>query len=87
MAVPLAEALAALAEEETAAKGRPQIKVVVKGGSRTLPPRIEAGLYRVAREALSNVVRHANARLYGDTNARGFGKKSACNQLRDFQFH
>jgi len=31
-------------------------------GSRPLPARIEAGLYRIAQEALTNVVRHAHAR-------------------------
>ena len=31
-------------------------------GSRPLPARIEAGLYRIAQEALTNIVRHARAR-------------------------
>ena len=31
------------------------------GGDRPLPVRIEAGLYRMAQEALTNVVRHAKA--------------------------
>lgn len=31
------------------------------GGQRPLPVRIEAGLYRIAQEALNNVVRHAEA--------------------------
>lgn len=31
------------------------------GGGRPLPVRIEAGLYRIAQEALNNVVRHADA--------------------------
>jgi two-component system NarL family sensor kinase len=32
------------------------------GGDRPLPVRIEAGLYRMAQEALTNVVRHAKAK-------------------------
>ncbi len=33
----------------------------VIGGNHPLPVRIESGLYRMAQEALTNVVRHANA--------------------------
>jgi two-component system NarL family sensor kinase len=32
------------------------------GGSRPLPSRVEAGLYRIAQEAVANAVRHAAAR-------------------------
>jgi two-component system NarL family sensor kinase len=32
------------------------------GGQRPLPLRLEAGLYRIAQEALTNVACHANAR-------------------------
>lgn len=34
----------------------------VTGGSRPLPVRVEAGLYRIAQEALTNIVQHADAR-------------------------
>ena len=34
----------------------------VSGSGRPLPRRIEAGLYRIAQEALSNIVQHAHAR-------------------------
>jgi two-component system NarL family sensor kinase len=32
------------------------------GGARKLPARLEAGLYRIAQEALGNALRHAGAR-------------------------
>ena len=37
------------------------VRFEVVGGVPPLPARIEAGLYRVAQEALTNVVRHAQA--------------------------
>jgi two-component system NarL family sensor kinase len=57
----LAEALAALAEE-WAKRGDVSIAFEATGGSRPLPVRIEAGLYRMAQEAITNVFRHAEAR-------------------------
>ena len=48
----LPAALAALAEE---------IGVVFEGGAGPLPAAIEVGLYRIAREALQNALRHADA--------------------------
>jgi two-component system NarL family sensor kinase len=57
----LAQALKALAQE-AAAKGDLEIDFELTGGTRPLPVRIEAGLYRIAQEALSNVVQHAGAR-------------------------
>lgn len=56
----LAEALAALVQEQ-AALGGLQPTFEVTGEHRPLPLRIEAGLYRIAQEALTNVVRHAHA--------------------------
>jgi two-component system, NarL family, sensor kinase len=56
----LVEALTALVEEH-AAKGDLKLKLDVLGDSRALPLRIEAGLYRIAQEALTNVLRHAQA--------------------------
>ena len=57
----LSGALAALAdrvsEEEV-----PGVFFEAVGGSRPLPLRVEAGLYRIAQEALNNIIRHANAR-------------------------
>lgn len=51
----LAQALAELADEH------PQVLLEVTGGGRPLPARIEAGLYRIAQEALGNALRHAEA--------------------------
>ncbi|MCI0395618.1 MAG: GAF domain-containing sensor histidine kinase, partial [Chloroflexi bacterium] len=56
----LAEALELLARLE-AARGGFKVTVEVTGGSRPLPVRLEAGLYRIAQEALANVVQHAAA--------------------------
>ena len=40
----------------------PQIDFQASGGTRRLTARLEAGLYRIAQEALANVIRHADAR-------------------------
>lgn len=53
-------ALRALAEE-SAAKGELQIAFKSTGEPFLLPVRIEVGLYRIAQEALTNILRHANA--------------------------
>lgn len=58
---PLPEALAALGRAFTSENGV-QVQVRASGGAvATLPLRIEAELYRIAQEALTNVRRHANA--------------------------
>ena len=56
----LAEAFASLAEE-VSKKGDIDIGFEATGGSRLLPVRFESGLYRIAQEALNNVVQHAGA--------------------------
>ncbi|GIK55795.1 MAG: GAF domain-containing sensor histidine kinase [Chloroflexi bacterium] len=53
----LVEALAALAEQTAV-----PVDLLVQGGVRPLPRRLETGLYRLAQEALQNVSRHAQAR-------------------------
>lgn len=56
----LDQALAALIDDRRM-EAKMEITLEVSG-SRPLPARIEAGLYRIAQEALTNVVRHARAR-------------------------
>jgi two-component system NarL family sensor kinase len=56
----LAEAITQLAEEY-AIKGKLRLELDVNGENRPLPQRIEGGLYRMAQEALTNIIRHARA--------------------------
>jgi two-component system NarL family sensor kinase len=56
----LAEALAGLAAEMDGKDGL-AVRFKVKGAQRPLPARLETGLYRIAQEALANVVQHAKA--------------------------
>lgn len=57
---PLPEALGALGRALTAETG---VRVHVHAaGDRTLPPRVESELFRIAQEALTNVRRHAHAK-------------------------
>ena len=56
----LIEALPALAKQLTAATDL-ALNVQVAGAARPLPLRAELGLYRIAQEAITNVVRHASA--------------------------
>jgi two-component system NarL family sensor kinase len=57
----LGDALTALAQE-WAGKNGLELKLLLTGENHPLPMRIESGLYRIAQEALTNVVRHAEAR-------------------------
>ena len=57
----LVEAVEELARKTTAEAGL-EVNVKVTGTGGLLSPRIEVGLYRIAQEALNNVVRHAEAR-------------------------
>jgi two-component system NarL family sensor kinase len=56
----LAQALEKLAESTTARNNLP-VSFEVTGGNHPLPVRIEAGLYRIAQEALANILQHAAA--------------------------
>ena len=58
----LQQALETLAETYNS-KGMLQVTCEVRGASHPLPVRIETGLYRIAQEALVNVLQHANANL------------------------
>ncbi|HEU0028920.1 MAG TPA: GAF domain-containing sensor histidine kinase, partial [Ktedonobacterales bacterium] len=86
----LTQALHALATEvERESGGR--VACEITGSARPLPARIETGLYRIAREAMTNVARHAHAprarlslvmtpeeaRLVIEDNGRGFDPAEA----------
>jgi two-component system NarL family sensor kinase len=58
----LAQALKMLAVQQEQAQRNLRVKLDVTGENRPLPVHIEAGLYRIAQEALTNVARHAGAR-------------------------
>jgi two-component system NarL family sensor kinase len=68
---PLPEALAALGRALTADTGvRVHVHVAPapgRAGSRPLPPAVEAEMFRIAQEALTNVRRHAHATEVGVT--------------------
>jgi two-component system NarL family sensor kinase len=57
----LAQAITALAEAQVAATNL-ALHTTITGADQPLPVRVEAGLLRVAQEAITNVVRHAQAR-------------------------
>jgi two-component system, NarL family, sensor kinase len=69
----LAEALAALASAPASEAAGARVIVEAESDGRPLPPRVEAGLYRIAQEAVANALRHARAeritlRLAGTPN-------------------
>lgn len=84
----LEEALHWLAHD-TEKRGKLQIQVLCKGIAETRPsPSIELALYRVVQEALSNVVKHANAHaVVIRLHQRSFSKSSLliCDDGRGFQ--
>jgi signal transduction histidine kinase/ligand-binding sensor domain-containing protein len=59
----LEEALRALREECGTEEGRstPSYRVIVEGPRRKLAPLVQDEIYRIAREAFRNAIRHANA--------------------------
>jgi two-component system NarL family sensor kinase len=59
---PLPDAMAALVRE-WAARRKAEAGFEVIGSPRPLPVRVEVGLYRILQEALTNIGRHAYARL------------------------
>jgi len=72
----IAAALTALGEELTAQsdiRGVPCVRVLVEGERRELDPMVRDEIYRIAREALRNALRHAHAQkieagiTYGDS--------------------
>jgi two-component system NarL family sensor kinase len=57
----LAQALRALVQEYATEDG-PRLRCTVVGATIPLPPRVEAGVLRIAQEALANALHHAQAR-------------------------
>jgi PAS domain S-box-containing protein len=78
--VALGELLRQLAE---AAAGRTHLEVTahVDGPARHLPPEVHVALYRLAQEALNNVVKHAQAEHASLELA--FTEEQVCLQVRD----
>lgn len=58
----LAEALAALIKRLRAEQRELRLRFVAVGGNLPLPVAVETGLYRVAQEALTNLINHANTK-------------------------
>jgi two-component system NarL family sensor kinase len=56
----LGDAVSEMAEE-WAARGDLALHLAVTGGNFPLPVRVEVGVYRIVQEALTNIVRHADA--------------------------
>lgn len=60
----LSAALGSLADETSRLSGLP-VRFAVQGAERRLPPDAELAFYRIAQEALSNILRHSDARQAG----------------------
>jgi signal transduction histidine kinase len=62
--------------DRSVAGGALALDFVVRGAPRPMPPEVESVMFRVASEAVTNVVRHAHARtvrvmlIYGDRSVR-----------------
>jgi two-component system, NarL family, sensor kinase len=78
----LAQALHSLGEELGETAGRPLRVDLRFDDGRPLPPAVEVGLYRIAREALTNVVRHARASAARLSVARGAARDADWVRLR-----
>src|SRR5512139_3304231 len=57
----LAEALAGLVSSYNQ-RGQTRFRYRLEGANQPVPARVEVGLYRIAQEALENIVRHSSAR-------------------------
>jgi two-component system, NarL family, sensor kinase len=80
--------------EESASLGVFEVDFEVTGGGHPLPVRVETGLYRIAQEALTNIIQHAearhvklrlvvtptNVRLSIEDDGRGFDLKSVSQE-------
>lgn len=63
--------------EAVTGRARLQVELVVEG-QRTLPPEVQVTLYRIAQEALNNVVKHADASQAGITLRCQPGRVELC---------
>lgn len=57
----VARALAELCRERDGEGGGPRVEFLLRGDDRPLPAGVEAGVYRIAQEGITNAIRHAGA--------------------------